>query len=201
MRQAVYHQHIFQMRKRWPECPGPAASAHWLWFTSGYTVCQHPGARGVRSFHPHLGSQPVAGLLGRKHGQLREGLPMMMLNTSFARQRNSILELPLWRDLPRPCGVLVPNLLLDPLRPVIFRDPQRRKPRTASPPFLLSPDTHLELNLSSWSFPPGHQPQLCSHPGLPYASERADPEGNDSLVREVRSELHLKGMGPQHSGL
>lgn len=95
-------------------------------------------------------------------------------------------------------GVLVPNLLLDPLRPVIFRilrEGSHAQPPTFPSLSRYSPGAQLR---HPGLFHLGHQPQLCSHPGLPYASERADPEGTYSLVREVRSELHLKGMGPQH---
>lgn len=110
--------------------------------------------------------------LGRKHGQLREGLPMMMLNTSFARQRNSILELS--RDLPRPwCAGSEPTF--GSTEASHLPDPQRRKPRTAS---------HLSFSLqiltwsstpSSWSFPPWASaaavqpswPSLCIGTGRP----------------------------------
>lgn len=95
-------------------------------------------------------------------------------------------------------GVLVLNLLLDPLRPGVFwilREGSHAQPSTFPSLSRYSPGAQLR---HPSLFHLGHQPQLCSHPGLPYALEWADPEGTYSLVQEVRSELHLKGMAPQH---
>ena len=95
-------------------------------------------------------------------------------------------------------GVLVLNLFVDPLRPVVFRILRERSHAQPSTFPSLPRHTPGAQLRHPGLFHLGHQPQLCGHPGLPYASEWADPEGMHSLVQEVQSELHLKGMGPQH---